>query len=120
MVNGAIVVSPPGGYVPPVSNGWKNTFDPAQSFQLTEDNFGATTGTFTVDFRDNFILIASGTGTYDKANNYIEFTLAGIRYVGIWTPRTTFNGECFYHMTLISAESGKQLELSINTFNACD
>ncbi len=124
MVNGAIVVAPPGGYVPPVSNGWKNTFDPAQSFQLNDNNFGSTTGTFTVEFRDNSILIASGTGSYDKANNYIEFTLQGIRYVGIWTPRNAFNDGfddyCVYHMTLISTESGKQLELAVNVFGPCN
>lgn len=123
MVNGAIVVAPPGGYVPPVSNFWRNTFDPAQSFQLNDNNPGSSTGTFTIDFRDNSNLIASGTGTYDKPNNYIEFTLAGIRYVGIWTPRSSFNDGsddyCVYHMTLISTESGKQLELAVNVFGPC-
>ena len=124
MVNGAIVVSPPGGYVPPISNFWENNFDPTQGFQLNDNNFGSTTGTFTVDFRENSILIASGTGSYDKTNNYIEFTLSRIRYVGIWTPRTAFNDGfddyCVYHMTLISAESGKQLELSVNVFGVCN
>lgn len=123
MVNGAIVVAPPGGYVPPISNFWRNTFDPAQGFQLNDNNFGSSTGTFTIDFRDNSNLIASGTGTYDKPNNYIEFTLAGIRYVGIWTPRSSFNDGsddyCVYHMTLISTESGKQLELAVNVFGPC-
>jgi len=124
MVNGAIVVAPPGGYVPPVSNQWSNNFDPDQRFFLEETNFGAATGPFTVEFSINFNLIATGTGFYDKPNNYIEFTLAGIRYVGIWTPRNAFNDGfddyCVYHMTLISAESGKQLELTVNVFGTCN
>ena len=123
MVNGATVVSPPGGYVPPVSNQWTNTFDPDQRFLLGDLDF-ASTGAFTVDFTINFNPVASGTGIYDKPNNYIEFTLAGIRYVGIWTPRNPFNDGfddyCVYHMTLISAESGKQLELAVNVFGPCE
>jgi len=124
MVNGAIVVAPPGGYVPPVSNQWTNTFDPTQKFFLQEINFNSPTGPFTVDFSINGNLIATGNGTYDKTNNYIEFTLAGIRYVGIWTPRNAFNDGfddyCVYHMTLISAESGKQLELAVNVYGLCN
>jgi large repetitive protein len=124
MVNGAIVVAPPGGYVPPVSNQWTNTFDPNQKFFLEETNFGAATGPFTVEFSENFNLVATGSGIYDKPNNYIEFTLQGIRYVGIWTPRNAFNDGfddyCVYHMTLISAQSGKQLELAVNVFGTCN
>jgi hypothetical protein len=124
MVNGATVVAPPGGYVPPVSNQWTNTFDPSQRFFLEETNFGAPTGPFTVEFSIDFNVVATGTGIYDKPNNYIEFTLAGIRYVGIWTPRNSFNDGfddyCVYHMTLISAESGKQLELAVNVFGPCN
>jgi len=124
MVNGAFVVAPPGGYVPPVTNQWTNTFDPSQRFVLSENSFGAPTGTFTVEFTINFNAVASGSGIYDRPNNYIEFTLAGIRYVGIWTPRSQFNNGsddiCRYHMTLISAQSGKQLELSVEVFGACN
>jgi hypothetical protein len=124
MVNGATVVAPPGGYVPPVSNQWTNTFDPSQRFFLEETNFGASTGTFTIEFSIDFNVVATGTGIYDKPNNYIEFTLDGIRYVGIWTPRNSFNDGfddyCVYHMTLISAESGKQLELAVNVFGPCE
>ncbi len=123
MVNGATVVAPPGGYVPPVSNQWTNTFDPSQRFLLLDNGSGAT-GTFDIEFSIDFNLVATGTGIYDKTNNYIEFTLAGIRYVGIWTPRNSFNDGfddfCVYHMTLISAESGKQLELSVNVFGPCE
>lgn len=123
MVNGATVVAPPGGYVPPVSNQWTNTFDPTQKFLLLDNGSGAT-GTFDIEFSIDFNLVATGTGLYDKPNNYIEFTLAGIRYVGIWTPRNSFNDGfddyCVYHMTLISAESGKQLELSVNVFGPCE
>lgn len=125
MVNGASVVAPPGGYVPPVSNQWTNTFDPDQRFFLEETNFGAATGPFTVEFSINFNPVATGSGTYDKPNNYIEFTLAGIRYVGIWTPRNQIKDQfdqdiCVYHMTLISAESGKQLELAVDVFGPCE
>jgi hypothetical protein len=101
-----------------------NTFDPSQRFFLEETNFGAATGPFTIEFSIDFNLIATGSGTYDKPNNYVEFTLSGIRYVGIWTPRNAFNDGfddyCVHHMTLISAESGKQLELAVNVFGVCD
>jgi hypothetical protein len=124
MVNGAIVVAPPGGYVPPISNQWSNTFEPGERFFLDETNFGAATGPFSIEYSIDFNLIATGSGTYDKPNNYIEFTLSGIRYAGIWTPRNSFNDGsddfCVYHMTLISAESGKQLELAVNVFGVCD
>jgi len=124
MVNGATVVAPPGGYVPPISNQWSNTFDTNQRFFLDETTFGLPTGTFTVEFSINFTVVATGSGIYDKPNNYVEFTLAGIRYVGMWTPRTAFNDGfddyCVYHMTLISAESGKQLELAVNVFGVCN
>jgi hypothetical protein len=124
MVNGATVVAPPGGYVPPVSNSWNNTFDPTQSLYLEEASFGDPAGTLIVELYDGFNLIATGTGTYDKNINYIEFTLEGIRYVGMWTPRFPFNDGfddfCIYHMTLISAESGKQLELAVEVFGPCE
>ena len=124
MVNGATVVAPPGGYVPPVSNSWNNTFDPSQSLYLEEAVFGAPSGTLIVELYVGFDLVASGTGTYDKSINFIEFTLEGIRYVGMWTPRFPFNDGfddfCIYHMTLISAESGKQLELAVQVYGPCD
>ena len=124
MVNGATVVAPPGGYVPPISNQWSNTFDTNQQFFLDETTFGLPTGTFTVEFSINFVVVPTGNGIYDKPNNYVEFTLAGIRYVGMWTPRNAFNDGsddyCVYHMTLISAESGKQLELAVNVFGVCE
>jgi hypothetical protein len=119
LVNGATVVAPPGGYVPPVTNQWDNNFNPDEQLTLSEDDFNAPTGTFTVDYSVDFNPIASGSGTYDRPNNYIEFTLSGVRYVGIWTHRTSGGGECFDHMTLISAESGKQLELTVQTFDDC-
>jgi hypothetical protein len=119
MVNGASVVAPPGGYVPPITNQWGNNFNPDERFTLDEDDFGTPTGTFTIEYTIDFNPIASGVGSYDKPNNYVEFTLSGVRYVGIWTPRTSGGGECFDHMTLISAESGKQLELSVPNFDDC-
>lgn len=119
MVNGATVVAPPGGYVPPVTNQWDNNFNPDERFTLSENDFGAPTGTFNVEYSIAFNPTATGAGVYDKPNNYIEFTLSGVRYVGIWTQRTSGGGECFDHMTLISAESGKQLEMTVQTFDNC-
>ena len=119
MVNGASVVSLPAGYVPPVSNQWENTFQPDERFFLFEED-----GVLKVEFSINFVLIDVGTGTYDLGNNYIEFTVNGIRYVGVWEPRTTGVDQfgdpiCFANMTLISTESGKQLELAVPIFDNC-
>lgn len=119
MVNGASVVSLPAGYVPPVSNQWGNTFNPDERFFLFEDN-----GVLNVEFSVNFAVVDVGTGSYDLANNYIEFTVNGVRYVGVWEPRTTgvdsFGDPiCFANMTLISTESGKQLELAVQIFDNC-
>ena len=117
MVNGATVTSLPPGYVPPVSNQWYNTFSPNERFLISEfDN--------SIEFSVDFVTIATGTITFDLASNYVEFTLNGIRYAGVWTPRTTapdgFGGtRCFAHMTVISTESGKQLELAVEYFDNC-
>jgi len=117
MVNGASVTGLPPGYVPPVSNQWFNTFDTDQRFLISEsDN--------SIEFSINFVSQATGTIIFDTANNYVEFTLAGIRYVGVWNPRTTeddgFGGtNCFAHMTVISTQSGKQLELAVQYFDNC-
>lgn len=119
MVNGASVVSIPPAYVPPVSNQWGNTFNPDERFFLFIDN-----GVLNVEYSENFVVIDTGTGTFDLANNYIEFTVNGVRYVGVWEPRTTGVDQfgdpiCFANMTLISAESGKQLELAVQIFDNC-
>ncbi|MEP6736643.1 MAG: IPT/TIG domain-containing protein [Chryseolinea sp.] len=117
MVNGASVVNIPPGYVPPVSNQWTNDFDPTQKFLISEFNDN-------VIFSVNFVDQATGTITFDKANNYFEMKISGIRYVGVWRPRTTSldgfgDTHCYAHMTLISAESGKQLELTVEIFDGC-
>jgi hypothetical protein len=123
LVNGS-VVTPPGNFVPPVSNQWSNNAASSEKFFLEETTFNSPTGTLSVEYSIDFNTVASGTGYYDKPNNYIEFTLAGVRYVGIWTPRNAFNDGfddyCVYHLTLISAESGKQLELNVNVFGPCE
>jgi hypothetical protein len=126
MVNGASVVSLPAGYVPPVANQWGSTFQTEERFLILDPSNGVFTVRYSVDGFD----VDEGTGTYDHnivdgvMNNYIEFTVNGVRYVGVWTPRTTGVDEfgdpvCFAHMTMISAESGKQLELAVEVFDDC-
>jgi len=121
-MNGTVpssIVTLPGGYVPPVTNQWDNENNAQEQFVLNEDVFGQPTGTFTVDYQVNFTLVDSGTGLYDKPNNYVEFTVNGVRYVGFWIPPTTSAGDCFAHMILISTESGRVLQITVFDFENC-
>ncbi|HEY9005804.1 IPT/TIG domain-containing protein [Ohtaekwangia sp.] len=123
LVNGATVTSLPSGYVPPISNQWDNPFelDGNETFLLSDNG----DGTLSVNFRNNSN-DAEGTGIYDQAvvdgvmNNYIEFTVNSVRYVGVWTAPTVYNTDlkkyCYHHMTLISTQSGKQLTLDVKDF----
>lgn len=120
----ATVTPPPDGYVPPVANQWENEIRPAEKFFLYNDNPGAKT--FSITFTDNDAAQTQyeGTGFYDKAetdgvlNNYIEFTVNGVRYCGLWTKETK-GTECFHHMVLISSQSGGLLTLKVGNFSSC-
>jgi hypothetical protein len=87
LVNGAAAASLPAGYVPPVSNQWENEFDNDQRFLIS----GFSSGDVEVTFSEgsNFF---DGVGFYDQTNvggvlvNYIEFTVNGVRYCGVWLP----------------------------------
>ncbi len=123
LVNGASASSLPAGYVPPVSNAWDNLFviSEPERFLISESQGG--TLTVTLQKGDSFV---DGTGSFDKTvvdgvvNNYVEFTISGIRYVGVWTPPSGYDAGlgkyCYHHMTLISSESGKQLTLEVKDF----
>jgi hypothetical protein len=55
---------------------------------------------------------------FDLPNNYVEFTVSGVRYVGMYTPATYVDGvDCYHYISLISAESGRQLTIRVSTFN---
>jgi hypothetical protein len=126
---GASVVTLPPGYVPPVANLWTNTAAPDDSgekFLILEPSNGVFTVRYSIDGFD----VDEGSGFYDHnvvdgvMNNYVEFTVNGIRYVGFWTPRTTGVDEfgdavCFANMTLISTQSGKQLKIVVSDFSNC-
>ena len=114
------IVTLPGGYVPPVTNQWSNEVEGLEKFTLDEGaSFNQPTGTFTVEYSINFVTVDTGSGIYDKPNNYVEFTVNGIRYVGFWIPLTSSSGNCFDHMILISTESGRLLQLSVPDFENC-
>jgi hypothetical protein len=106
--NGATVSSLPAAYTPPISNVWDNVSDTNERFAMFES------GSNTLGFSYGDL---EGTGVFDKANNYVEFTLEGIRYVGVWKAPANYNSDlgkyCDHYMTLISTESGKQLTLHV-------
>lgn len=117
LVNNVTVVGVPSGYVPPVSNVWRNDFNSDEAVGL-----GGSNGAVYVNLQTS-TLLEEGVGIYDLGvtegvlNNYIEFTVVNVRYVGVWTPPSVFDVSlgkyCFHHMTLISAESGQALVLTV-------
>ena len=112
MVIGASVSSLPPTYTPPISNQWINTFNTDQQFLIDGTNN-------TISFKENGVEQFASSIIYDLPNRYVEFTLGPVRYVGVWTLPTERDGTCFAHMTLISAESGRQLELEVENFGNC-
>lgn len=118
--NDLTVVSIPPGYVPPVSNQWSNTLNTNEKFLIAGTD-GDPTGTFGISLSidPDFETIQSGSGVYDFPNNYVEFTLGGIRYVGVYTPPTGIFPVCYAHMTLISTESGRQIEIFVQDYENC-
>ena len=116
LVNGISVASLPPGYVPPISNFWTNTSAPSEGIQLNDESGGKLSAFVSGDpFPDE------PNGSYDRAANWVEFTVKGVRYVGVWTTPTEFdtqiNEYCLNHMVLISTQSGKQLALQVENFN---
>lgn len=116
LVNGISVASLPPGYVPPISNFWTNTSDTSEGIQINDESGGKLSAFLQGDsFPDE------PNGSYDRDNNWVEFTIGGVRYVGVWTTPTAFDsglGEyCMNHMVLISTQSGKQLVLEVENFN---
>lgn len=116
LVNGVPVAGLPGGYVPPVSNQWTNTSAPSEKVQLNDESNGKLSAFISGDgFPDE------PNGTYDKINNYIEFTMRGVHYIGMWTTPTNYNAGagvyCLNHLVLISTQSGKQLILEVENFS---
>jgi hypothetical protein len=116
LVNGISVASLPPGYVPPISNFWTNTSAPSEGIQLNDESGGKLSA-----FLQGEPFPDEPNGSYDRTNNWVEFTVAGVRYVGVWTTPTDFDEElevyCMNHMVLISTQSGKQLVLQVKHFN---
>jgi large repetitive protein len=125
LATGVSVTSLPAGYVPPISNQWYNELTGSEQMLIQQ----GSNNTLTVEFRRNFTPVADGTGIYNLSSengvidNYIEFTVNGVRYVGMWQPPSDYNDTikkyCYNHMTLISTESGKILQLTVYNFE-CD
>jgi len=116
LVNGISVASLPPGYVPPISNFWTNTSAPSEGIQLNDESGGKLSA-----FLQGESFPDEPNGSYDRAGNWVEFTVGGVRYFGVWTAPTNFDAElgeyCLNHMVLISTQSGKQLALQVENFN---
>jgi hypothetical protein len=116
LVNGISVAALPPGYVPPISNFWTNTSAPSEGIQLNDESGGKLSA-----FLQGESFPDEPNGSYDRDNNWVEFTVGGVRYVGVWTTPTEYNAElevyCLNHMVLISTQSGKQLVLEVKDFN---
>jgi hypothetical protein len=122
LVTGAGVTSLPPGYVPPISNQWYNENVGAEKMLIQQ----GSGNTLTVQLRVGTNDPIDGQGIFDISvengvlDNYIEFTVNGVRYVGTWQPPSDFNSTinkyCYHHMTLISAQSGKVLQLTVYNF----
>ncbi len=117
LTNGVPVAPlPASGYVPPISNQWTNTTAPSEKIQLNDETNGKLSA-----FLAGQSFPDQPNGSYDKAANWIEFTINGIRYAGMWTVPTEKNdalGEyCMSHLVLISAQSGRQLILQVKNLN---
>jgi hypothetical protein len=114
LVNGVSVAALPPGYVPPISNLWVSTIDENEAFSIQEIDDGIEV-VYQKEGQDGVF----GTNVIiDRTNNYIEFTISGIRYVGVYVPAYYVGGvDCYHYMTLISTESGMQLTIRVSTFN---
>jgi hypothetical protein len=116
LVNGVPVAALPAGYVPPISNFWTNDAAPSEGIQLNDETNGKLSA-----FISGQSFPDQPNGSYDKAANWVEFTINGIRYAGVWTTPTDFNAGvneyCTNRMVLISAQSGKQLVLRVKNPN---
>jgi hypothetical protein len=112
LVNGVPVAALPPGYVPPISNFWTNAFAPTEGIQLNDETNGKLSA-----FLSGQSFPDQPNGSYDKTANWVEFTINGVRYAGVWTTPTEFNvglnAYCWNHIVLISAQSGKQLVLKV-------
>lgn len=112
LVNGVPVSSLPPGYVPPISNFWTNASAPSEGIQLNDETNGKLSA-----FLSGQSFPDEPNGSYDRTANWVEFTINGIRYAGVWTTPTEFNAGldqyCMNHMVLISTQSGKQLVLRV-------
>jgi hypothetical protein len=116
LVNGISVGSLPPRYVPPISNLWTNKSAPAEGIQLNDESGGKLSA-----FLQGESFPDEPNGSYDRTNNWVEFTVGGVRYVGVWTTPTEHNADldeyCMNHMVLISTQSGKQLVLQVKNPN---
>jgi hypothetical protein len=112
LTNGVPVAALPAGYVPPISNFWTNASATSEGIQLNDETNGKLSA-----FLSGQSFPDQPNGSYDKAANWVEFTINGIRYAGVWTTPTEFNAGlnqyCMNHMVLISAQSGQQLVLRV-------
>jgi uncharacterized protein (TIGR03437 family) len=115
LTSGISVASLPPLYVPPISNFWTNTTAPAEGIQLNDESGGKLSAFLPGEgFPDE------PNGSYDRDNNWVEFTVAGVRYFGVWTTPTEKNElgvYCMNHMVLISTQSGWQLELQVKNID---
>lgn len=116
LVNGVPVAALPPGYVPPISNFWTNESAPTEGIQLNDETNGKLSA-----FLSGQSFPDQPNGSYDRTANWVEFTINGIRYAGVWTTPTEFNAGlnefCINHMVLISEQSGKQLRLKVKNPN---
>jgi hypothetical protein len=116
LTSGISVASLPAGYVPPISNFWTNVTAPSEGVQLNDESGGKLSA-----FLQGESFPDEPNGSYDRANNWVEFTVGGVRYFGVWTEPTDYDAEldeyCQNHMVLISTQSGKQLVLRVQSLN---
>lgn len=122
LVNGAIVVAPPSGYVPPIQNLWGNALTENESIFLNDETGGASSGPLSAQILPGDDFPSEPNGFFDRTvvdgvmTNYIEFTARGIRYVGTWSATSDYNAaddDCYHNLVLISTQSGKQLRLRV-------
>ena len=124
LVNGAIVVAPPSGYIPPIQNLWENASSESETVFLNDETGGAEeSGPLSAQMPDA-PFPDEPNGFFDRTvvdgvmTNYIEFTGQGIRYVGTWSTTTDYNAnndDCYHNLVLISTQSGKQLKLRVRS-----
>jgi hypothetical protein len=124
---GVGVTSLPPGYVPPVSNLWNNDHSLGGPENILIQETAGNTLEVQLRIGSNEPIIGQGLFDLSSENgvldNYIEFTVNDVRYVGSWQSPSGYNDTikkyCYNNMLLISTQSGKVLKLQIYNFE-CD